>query len=51
MIGKKRRQKLIDALPIELEKYSDNLKMYAQAIFDLIDSGIKDASAQEKDDW
>lgn len=51
MIGKRRKQRLIDALPIELKKYSDNLKEYAQAVFDLIDSGIKDAIAEEEDDW
>ena len=51
MIGKKRKQKLIDALPTELEKYSDNLKEYAQSVFDLIDSGIKYAGIEDEDDW
>lgn len=49
MVGKKRKQKLIDALPDELEKYSNNLKAYAFLIFGSILTDVEEI--KNEDDW
>ena len=50
-IGKKKKQKVINALPIELEKYSDKLMLYAQSVFKLVNDGVVNGLDNDDDDW
>ena len=50
-IGKKKKQALLVGIPIDMDKFSDNLINYAFIVFESVHQKILESETKDDDDW
>lgn len=51
VISKKKKQRVLDAIPFDMDKVSDNLISYAFIVFESVHQKILESESKDDDDW